>query len=337
VGDIVCVGSCSGLFYEIGIDDGVVRSTFGAAADGALQFHGSPLIVDSLIIFATDQGRDPVGAVYALNARTWLPVWKVKMPFGVPSEAAFDGSSLVYCVSRTDEILALSLSTGQQQWRFWTRWVRPDMEYLREVEIPRGVSSPLYSGGAVLFAGRDSTVYCLDASTGKSRWTMKPKTIITSDPVVHGNHLLFGLDTGELIGLNMTDGQTASVDSLPSLVLQSPALAGDHLIFLGGGDDNRPRDVLSYDLRERRVRWVSSLADSTDAYAYWYVPRVHIWDSCVVVGSTTGLVVGYNLADGAEQWRHRLQGPIRGIGHHDSLLLVGTFEGMLHCLIRSTP
>jgi len=332
VGVMVCVGSCSGLFYAIAVSDGTVLHTFDVAADGASQFHGNPLVVDSIVVFATDQGRSPVGAVYALDLRTWHANWKVVFPFGIASEPAHDGGSTVYFISRMDSVLALGVDGGEQRWGFSTGWTRPDMEFGRDVEIPRVVSSPLYHDGSVCFVGRDSTAYCLDATTGTKRWSTPLGTIVTSDPVLYGNQMVLGLDSYELVALNLQDGRLEWRDTLPAIMLRTPSLSDSRVVFLGGDDEDRPRQVVAYDLRDRVVLWSSALVDTTDADAFWYVPRIHLWHSGVVVGSTTGLVVAYDISDGTQRWRYQLDGPIRGIGHVDSLLFVGTFEGMLHCL-----
>jgi outer membrane protein assembly factor BamB len=103
------------------------------------------------------------------------------------------------------------------------------------------------------------------------------------------------------------------------------------VLFLDGCGNRRPCKVVGFDLRKRDVRWAQSVPDS-DPEVYWFVPRIHIWNDRAVVGSTDGEVVAYNTGDGELAWDVELKGRIRSIGHYETTLYVGTFEGKLYAL-----
>lgn len=330
VGQLVYIGSCAGRLYALDVDSGTVVWSFDTSPDGASQFHGKPLIVDSLIIFGTDEGRRAIGTLYAIHRQTGALIWKNTGEVGLPSNAALGCDSLIYIVTRRDELRAHALSTGVVLWRFATGWSRdPDLEPATNIQRPRTLSSPLFREGQVYFIGRDSTLYCLEGQNGHQSWVRRFADVVTSEPLMIDDRLVVGLGIHELHYINLTNGEVTRIDSLPHLAHDGMAWIDNLIIYLGGFEDQRPQTIEAFDVDSSVVRW-SYRIENTDAY--WYVPRIHLWDDQVIVGSTKGQVLALQAATGTPLWQFKLDEAIRGIGNGAGRLFVGTFSGMLYAV-----
>lgn len=311
---------------------GDVLWRFDVADDGASQFHGNPLIVDSLIVFGTDEGPMESGALYCLNRLTGKIAWKSLGHSGVGSDPASDGDSLVYVVTRDDTLLAVSIVTGNPVWSFHTGWRRmEEYEYSSRVEAPRLVSSPVVIGNQVAIIGRDSTLYSLDRRTGRLFWSTRLGAPSTSLLTLYQGNLVLGLGDYTLTTLDIESGDIMRKDTLDYLATGGMALDDSLLVFLAAFEDLQPTEVAAFNLLKRELEWVTTVRDP-DPDVYWYVPRIHKWRDEVILGSTNGKVVGCAEESGRWNWEHVLDGMIRGVGHSESLLFVGTFDGKLFAL-----
>ncbi|MGD2068349.1 MAG: PQQ-binding-like beta-propeller repeat protein [Gemmatimonadota bacterium] len=57
-----------------------------------------------------------------------------------------------------------------------------------------------------------------------------------------------------------------------------------------------------------------------------------VWEDVVLTGNGRGELLALDLQTGDVRWIARLEGTIRGLGHHDDTLLVGTVEGVLYAV-----
>lgn len=332
VGDVLYVGSCSGRFYAFENQTGEVLWTFDVSQDGADQFHGTPLIADSIIVFGTDQGSQGPGTLYALNRRTGDLVWKSGDHYGMATEPAIGHDSLVFAVTRDDSLLALDLHSGEPVWSFFSGWYRSDeSEYESMIAIPKLTSSPVIMDNSLIMVGRNNVIYRLRMHDGAVEDSMSTVHIVTSDPVVVDNKLLLGLSNQTLAMYDPTNNMIDKLCDLSYMALGGLAVSDERIVFLAGYEDDRPANVASLERSDCELGWNVSVNDN-GSDAYWYVPRVHVWRDWIIVGSTTGRVVLLDAASGKVVWEYVCDNPIRGIGHSDSLLFVGTFNGLLYAL-----
>jgi outer membrane protein assembly factor BamB len=332
VGNYLYVGSCAGIFYSFDRLSGDIKWQYDVSTDGASQFHGNPIATDSIIIFGTDQARMEIGTIYALDRYSGDLVWKSEGHSGAPSDAVIHQDSLVYFITRDDSLLALSLHNGVTAWSFSTGWRRESYDgFETSIEIPAVTSSAVISGNNVYFAGRDSTVYCLHALSGELKWSRKFDAITTSDLSGTDSQLIIGLSDYQIVSIDAKTGAILRSDSVSHLVQGGMGESDGILTHLGGFEDERPTTVAARDVSSGKQLWTVALEDP-DPQAYWYVPRMHNWGDQVIVGSTSGVVVSYNIQTGAKLWDYQFGGPIRGIGHSKTDLYVGTFDGIIYAL-----
>jgi outer membrane protein assembly factor BamB len=333
VGKLLYVGSCAGVFYAFDAGTSDVRWKYDAGVDGGTQFHGNPLVIDSIVYFGTDQGsRGQRGVLYAVDRYTGKSIWKFPADPGLPSDiCAWD--SLIYVMSYADEILAVNRNTGALVWRTATGWTfEPDRLRERINTMPRRTSVPVIGGARLFVPARDSAVICLDAGTGEIIWSAKFPAGISSQVTLIDTLLAFGTTDRAMVYLRCADGSEVRRDSLDVLPLLTMTYAQGKLLFLAGDDDARPRDIFAVYPASGATAWQQSL-ESDDPDAYWYAPRIHVWNGQVIIGSTDGLIAAFAISDGSPAWTYRLKGQVRGIGHSTDRLFVGTYAGMLYALV----
>ncbi len=322
------------MFYAFNTVTGEVHWAFDASTDGASQFHGNPLIRDSIIFFGSDAGnRSPTGTLYALNRLTGKLLWKTASDAGLPSDlCAHD--SLLYVVTGAGRLVAVETGSGGQVWTF--EGAR-EFDSLALPGTPGGNSrsmfrsSPALYQGKVLLARPDSTVHCLDARTGRRVWSRPIDRRITSQLCVVNETVAFGTENQQMVYLDAATGTPVRRQHLDVTPVRGMSYTSSRLVFLGAEEDSPPRHLCAIAPADGEVRWQVSVDDS-DSRASWYSPRVHIWEDKVIVGSTNGRLAAYSLDDGALIWSCHLTGRVRGIGHDASLLFVGTYDGMLYAL-----
>jgi eukaryotic-like serine/threonine-protein kinase len=123
--------------------------------------------------------------------------WTAHFPGGVPATAAISGGH-VYVASGSGEVAALRLSNGSALWRRQLGTAKYGSgKAARELGFFGAVA--IASGSVIAASDR---VYCLDASTGATKWVTTPLRTATSDdyfwgaPVVVGGVVLLGSGSG---------------------------------------------------------------------------------------------------------------------------------------------
>lgn len=302
--------------------------------DAGTQFHGNPALVDNLILFGTDQGvSGQVGALYALDRRTGVRQWSLRLDPGIPSDLSASGRA-VFGVLLDDRLVGVEASTGRPIWQPEPRrTVDTETVLYGDIRTPSLASSCVMTGELVYIAGRDGNVCAYDVRDGKRHWETRADTFITTRLCATNRELVYGAVDYALHYLDFATGRATRSQRTRFIPHETMAWLDGRLYFLGGFEDARPEDLVCVDPDSGTVLWQARIPDTVEN-AYWYVPRLHFWQGNVIVGSTHGLVVAYDARTGEERWQTRLESPLRGIGSTPDVLLVGNFDGMLFALKR---
>jgi outer membrane protein assembly factor BamB len=314
--------------YAFDVSTGDTLWTYDVSADGAEQFHGHPVIDDSTIVVGTDMGTQNRGTLYALNRDDGTLRWKTEADPGLPTDLIAHAGH-IYAMTLHDDFLQIDAGDGTVGWATSTTYEYAGDE--DESEMPRTDSNPVLYGDMIIVRRLGNRLKAVTAETGESRWTHPVDATITTQLCLAGERVIFGTETLDMIVLSAESGRadkTYLVDRIPTGTM---SFYDPLLVYLAGQNVNRPRHVIALDLTTGDVVWERELEDP-DPEAYWYVPRIHRWGTNVILGSNRGLLIAYDVELGEPVWRHQLEGAIRGIGHTDDVLLVGTFEGMLYAL-----
>jgi len=196
-GDLIFIGSCSGWFYALEKKSGQVRWRYDVKKDGIpSEFHGDPLLADSLVIIASD-GRG-TGHVYAFVQTTGKRRWKFPVPRGVPVDLALSGNRL-YVVTYSDSLLCLDLENGRVQWRCAGETFSRNRF---------STHAPVAANDHVYFATSDRKLHALQAATGQILWTKIFDARISSEMLLHQNRLYIGTAGSQIYCLDRMSGET---------------------------------------------------------------------------------------------------------------------------------
>jgi eukaryotic-like serine/threonine-protein kinase len=201
------------------------------------------------------------------------------------------------------DVFAFDAATGAHRWTF------------RPADAAQPGMGRLSTDGATIFAGSpEGEVFAIDAQTGTQRWSARVPGDSASafDPLL-GRGVIYvqvkrftNPATGALVAYDAATGATRWVhEFLPDTVGQYAGCVGDAALYHGtvitSIEDGR---VFALDTATGATVWVAPRIHQLPPAGGWNdLRRVAVAGDVVVVGSSTGTVVGYDAATGAERWR----------------------------------
>ena len=315
VGDVVYVGSCSGILYALDRSSGQVRWSHDVRPNGRpTSFHGDPVVIDSMLVIGTDGGTvdSTFGEIYAFDLASGRALWKHSTTDGIVSDVCRAGDR-VLAITRADSLLCLDAASGQLGWSF--RGGGPI--------YPVAFRSPAVAGGRVFIGGSDGSVRALEVGSGRLLWTRDLRDHISTGILAMGDALYLGAGDGEIYRLRQDDGEVEARLTVGGATFGPPTPVGDSLIVLAG-----ERSLVCVDRSLLRLRWRQGLSEGLSS------SRPYVWRGSVLAGTEAGELLAFRASDGLPLWSHALQGVIRGIGMSDRVLYVGTLKGFVYACAR---
>ena len=264
---------------------------------------------------------DAKGRVMAIDASNGDTVWELKTGYRFSGGPGI-GDDTLLLGTLDGEVVALGAADGAE------RWVAQ-----ASAEV---LTKPVLSGGVAMARGGDGRIYGLDAATGAQLWVFERATPAltlrgTSSPVVVGRNVYLGLDTGEVVSLDVRSGEpewqrtvreaTGRTELERIVDVDAEMLVDDGRLFAisyGG-------ELAVLTLATGRELWrrnVSSYAGMT------------LEDDRLYLSSSEGHVLALDADTGARIWQQealsyrRLTAPAL----HKGNLVVGDYDGYLHWL-----
>ena len=185
VDDTIYVGSTNSKFYSLDTDES--KNWDFTTGDEILS---SPSHVDDSVIFGSSDGN-----VYCLDDSNGDLIWKEDLSNKVLSSPTVDKhDKSVYIGSDEGNITCLDIRDGTVKWSHRTG--------------DKVQSTAALKDNLVAFGSNNGVLYVLNKYTGLDEFTYNPGTIlfnsaITSSPVINGNSLFFGDDSGHVYSLNI--------------------------------------------------------------------------------------------------------------------------------------
>ncbi len=311
-GDVICVGSCAGIFYALDRATGQLRGKHDVSADSVRrQFHGDALLDGALLLIGTDADEGDTAYVFAFEPRTATMRWRQPMGAGVMGDIA-RWKDRRYAVTVTDELVCFDAASGARRWSH-----RPE-----GAAYGYRTSSPIVVGDRVFYADRDGTVHAFATQHGRLLWRKPDIDRLTTWPAHARSSLLFVRGSDALVRLDPVTGQERSHTVIAGGPYSGPmTVLGDSLLLLLG-----PGTLTAFDLERNQVRW------SRSATKEWTSSRPYVWRDQVLAGEE-GRLVAFALGDGTPRWTHAVEGMVRGVGVHGDTLYVGTLKGHVHALV----
>ncbi len=205
VGDDIYIGSTNGKLYSIGTDK--TKNWEFTTGDAVLS---SPTYVNKTVLFGSNDG-----SIYCLNKSNGDLVWKTDLNNKVISSPTVDEhDNSVFIGSDEGNMTCLDVRDGT------IKWSHSVGDKVR--------STAALKDKLLAFGSNNGVLYVLNKYTGAEEFTYNPGTVlfnsaITSSPVINGNSLFFGDDSGNMYSLNVNKyevpGSTQMYYSIAVLII----------------------------------------------------------------------------------------------------------------------
>lgn len=286
-------------------------------ATGRYNFHGDVFVAPDRIIATADVAPDPPAeaGVHAFDIGSGRQLWTQLMGRGIAG-AVTGTAKRVFVYTIPGDLVALDLSSGKQSWTLPAKasgW-----------ESPGALDSRVFAGSA------DGSVYALNSDTGRVEWQQKLVAPVSTSIRVGGAAVYAGTTDGSVHRLDAASGRVLSSVKVDEVLqpASAPLVTSKAVLVLLVDREANYRALVSIDPEAARVNWRLAAPDR------WSTSRVFVSRQTIVLGTPTGDVTAYCLADGTQAWSHKLAAaPIRSIGgSDDGMLFVGTVPGALYAV-----
>ncbi len=298
------------------------RAWSGKLGDGAGDFYLrlTPVVRQGVAYVADYRGR-----VVVFDIETGDIKWQREMAMPIGSSPGMTESVLLLGSSHGD-VAALDIITGNERWRA-----------LVSSEV---LASPQSAKGIVVVRCVDGNVYGLSEKTGERIWLAEQRTPAltlrgTSNPVITGDMVLVGYDSGKLIAFNLQTGKilwqaTVAVSQgrtdLERIVdIDSEPVVVDDLVYVVAYQGR----LAAIQVGSGRIHWVRDI----DSYAGMTIDAYRIY-----LTSSDGELWAIDRSNGATLWKQSAlqRRALTKPQIHQQYLVVGDFNGFLHWLRRDT-
>jgi outer membrane protein assembly factor BamB len=308
---MVYVGSCAGVYYAFDLASGDIRWRHDFnPTQGHATFHGDPLLTDDVLVTGTE-------ALSPVHTRAFDPVtgetlWERGGEWALTRSDVIGVGGLAVGRNQRGQLVALDARTGELRWH-----VDPEGGRFR----PDVAESPAVRGDQLFFSAPDGAVYRVDGPSGDVRWRRALECDVTTSVSVAGGDVYTGCGDGRLFLLSEETGSIRARIALPGALEGRLAVLPDRVVVPGG-----PRWIGAVDRHLDQVLWEHRPGPPLS------VVQPLVWEDVVLTGNGRGELLALDLQTGDVRWIARLEGTIRGLGHHDDTLLVGTVEGVLYAV-----
>ena len=215
----------------------------------------SPIVVpkhDLLYIGLEYQRPWAQGALTALNLKTGAKVWEHQIKkYQHGSPAYWRGGDLVIWGTADHHTVALKPTTGELVWSFPTR---RSVKYAPAIDEARGL---------IAFASFDTSIYLLDAATGKKLGEWETGEICYTTPLFANGKLFCGSGDRHLYVIDVQSRELIKKIEFDARIYSSPRVIGDRVIF--GTNGGR---VIELDIDTLETKGILQLPDAiTNAIA----------------------------------------------------------------------
>jgi outer membrane protein assembly factor BamB/predicted Ser/Thr protein kinase len=177
------------------------------AKDSAASVFGVPSAGAGLIFVG-----NAAGAMLCLDPQSGAVIWEQHLIGGVRQAPTRSNDRLIVTTVKR-YVYALHAGTGQVLW---------SLQLADNLGVPT-----VGAGNAFVAAGR--SLFALDLNTGALTWTFEAPSAITTQPVIWGNLVLVGTESGMLYGLQTADHVERLRYAARGAISAAPAVAADAL------------------------------------------------------------------------------------------------------------
>lgn len=277
------------------------------SGSGQYFFHGDPFITSDIVVIGGDAASG--GSIHGFDRASGRMRWKVPAGHGVGGPIA--GSGRRAYAATPDAVVSVDVESGA------VRWSRP-------LEVP-SFEGPATDGNQVFVGAGDGFLYALDADTGQQNWRTSLGAAASTSVATTSTAVYVGARNGTLYRVDPRNGAVLSSLKLDEKLIPRsvPVVTDDSVLMLLTDEAVDYRALVSLDLRLERVRW------RLTATKTWDTSRAFVWNSMVVLGTSSGEVIAYCTADASKAWSRIVKGSVRAIGGSGDTVYVSTRQGGL--------
>jgi outer membrane protein assembly factor BamB len=159
----------------------------------------------------------------------------------------------------------------------------------------RFIFSPALAEGSVFAAARDGTVMRLDATSGRTQWSVSAGTRLSAGVGADARTVAVANEDGEVIALDAASGERRWTARVSSEVIAAPAVGAD--LVLVRSIDNR---VFAFGAQDGKRRWIYQRAPSS--LIIRAPAGVTIDGETAFAGFAGGKLAALALANGGVRW-----------------------------------
>jgi outer membrane protein assembly factor BamB len=279
-------------------------------------FHGDVFIAADRIVASADVdlATGAEAGLHAFDRSSGRQLWMYPAGRGVPGAVIGSGKH-VFAHTSTGELIALNLESGQREWSY-------DLK-------ADGWESPAVIQQRVFAGSGDGSVFAFDSETGRIAWQRKLGAAISTSVRARDSAVYAGTSDGTMHRVATSNGALLSSLKLDETLKPgtAPLLRSDAVLVLLSDRGADYRALVSVDPRLRRINWRRQAPDR------WTTTRIFATQTTVVLGTPSGEVIAYCVADGAPAWSQKLStAPIRSVGGTEEMLFIGTPQGTLYAI-----
>jgi eukaryotic-like serine/threonine-protein kinase len=306
------------MFRRLDSKTGTVRWETNARGNVSAQyfFHGDVFVAPDRIIASADV--DPTAGfqagVHAFDRNSGRQLWMHEAGRGVLGAiVGFDKRVVAYAAN--GDLVALNVETGKPEWSYPLKaaaWESPGTVGLR------------------VFAGsNDGSVYAFNGDTGQVEWQQHLGAAINTSVRAVESAVYAGTGDGVMHRLATGTGERLSSLKVDPVLkpATAPLVTRDAVIVLLADQGANYRGLVSLDPALGRINWRLTPPDR------WSTTRIFATERAVLLGTPSGEVIAYCVADGSSAWSLKLSNaPIRAIGGSDEIIFAGTPQGTLYAI-----
>ncbi len=241
------VGSNDSYLYAINTADGTLKWRFKTGR----RIKSTPCVINEVVYFGSFDST-----FYAVNAVTGNELWRFK----TGGETTFSANNI------------FGIKSGGMKcpdpWDFYS-------------------SSLIYFDKAVYFGSGDSSIYCLNATTGAMQWSYKTSGIVHSSPAIADNIVYCGSWDSKIYAINAKSGKLiwdfqTGIDTVYNCFvgIQASPVVVDGIVYCG----SRDAYLYALDAKTGKVIWKQK-----DQYSSWLPSFVAVKGDFLYVGSSDAL------------------------------------------------
>ncbi|MHB9033792.1 MAG: outer membrane protein assembly factor BamB family protein [Anaerolineae bacterium] len=211
-GDTIYFGASDSMVYAVKPNASAGEQVWSVKVSGS-GIWGEPAADDQNIYVGSLDHH-----VYALNQQTGAIVWDRDMGAAIPGGVTL-ANKLVLVGGVAKKLTALDTSTGAVVWEHqFSQWVWGEIAVQNDIAYASSI---------------DGQVHAVKLSDGSVIWDAQLQGATRSGPLIVGDYLAIGTNTGNVYRIDMTTGKAELLYAIPSTSVLSRVAALGNQIYVG--------------------------------------------------------------------------------------------------------